>query len=299
MRDIKDIPRTYMEVPLSEIEIDMSQNPRPGFKDLDNFSKIIGLQGIQIPVALRKNENGKFEILDGFRRCYAAKVNNFEKVPAVIYDCSKAEGKMVAAALNYYRKTQGAIAIGSHVYESIMTKLEEDGYSPEDTETIEKIIDSYYLWAAKTMGVSVDEIAKLLRAYMQHAGKIPILKTFRALPDKYLPQITNAVLAVQVANKFAFEPKEVAKIFAELKISSAVAQRILEDPDFLSQDAKRDISKFKKELQKKRADIRKFTENLRTEIIDMIERYAQANAKPRSLATEELIELGYDTWERE
>ena len=288
-----------MEVPLSEIELDMTKNPRPGFKDLDNFAKIIGLQGIHTPVALRKNSDGKFEILDGFRRCYAAKVNNFQYVPAIIYDCTEEEGKLLAAALHYYRKTQGSIAVGSHIYEAIKIRMRRDGYDPNDKEVVKQIIENYYAWAAKSMGVSIDEIKRLLTSFENATPEIDILEKYKKLPDKYLPPITVSHAAAKVAKKLELDPVEVAKIFKQENLTQGFAERILEDKDFLSEKAKLDIREFHKEVRKKKGELKKFTESIRREVIDHINEYAEANNLPRSLAAEELIELGYDTWKRQ
>ena len=298
MKDIKEIPRQYMEVPLSEINIDMSLNPRPGFKDLENFSRIVGLQGIHTPVALRKNSNGKFEILDGFRRCYAAKVNNFAIVPAYVYDCSEEEGKLIAALLNYYRKTQGVIAIGSHIHEAIVSKMKKDGYDPSDTEIVNQVIDQYYSWAAKSMGISYDEIQKLIRSYLAHSTDIQVLQEYKKLPDKYVPNITVSEKVAAIARKYNLDAIELAKIFKQENVTSGVATRILEDRDFFPHEAFENEKAFHKELKKKKGELKKFTESIRRDVIDHIEEYAENNEIPRSVATEQLIELGYDTWKR-
>ena len=298
MKDIKEIPRQYMEVPLSEINIDMTQNPRPGFKDLDNFAKVIALQGIHIPVALRKNSEGKFEILDGFRRCYAAKVNNFPSIPAIVYDCSEEEGKLLGAALHYYRKTQGCIAVGSHINEAIRIRMQKDGYDPKDKEIFKQIVEEYYPWAAKSMGISSDEIKRLLGSFDKASPEMDILEKYKKLPDKYLPPITVSHAAAKVARRFDMDPIEVAKIFKQENLTQGFAERILEDKDFLSEKAKGDVKEFQKEVRKKKGELKKFTETIRRDIIDHINEYAEANGLPRSLATEELIELGYDTWKR-
>lgn len=59
------------EIPVNMIVADAKQNTRKTVRDIDKLAKAIDWEGQQTPVLVAKREDGKFDLIYGFRRFYA------------------------------------------------------------------------------------------------------------------------------------------------------------------------------------------------------------------------------------
>lgn len=103
---------TVAHVPLNLIESNPFQ-PRNDFDDesLQELANSIKEQGVIQPVTIRKQENGKFQLISGERRCRAAKLASVNEVPAYIRSANDQEMREMAIVENIQRENLNPIEI--------------------------------------------------------------------------------------------------------------------------------------------------------------------------------------------
>ena len=89
---------------------DLSEFPNHPFKvldneDMDNLVESIRTQGVLEPIKVRviDNDNRKFEIISGHRRCRACKILGYDKIPGLIVDVDEDEAKIMMVDSNSQR----------------------------------------------------------------------------------------------------------------------------------------------------------------------------------------------------
>ena len=75
-----------------------------GGESMDRLIKSVARYGILQPLSLRRREDGKFELVSGTRRLYAAKRAGLREVPCVVLDLSSPEGELYALTENLQRR---------------------------------------------------------------------------------------------------------------------------------------------------------------------------------------------------
>jgi ParB family chromosome partitioning protein len=113
-------------IPIDKIETSTLQ-PRKDFGDLQELANSIKEKGIIEPIILRPR-NGKFEIIAGERRYRAAKLAEFQEVPAIEYDVPDNEALEISIVENIQRKD---LNIFEEAY-SLKTLSEIYGYTHQD-----------------------------------------------------------------------------------------------------------------------------------------------------------------------
>ena len=75
-----------------------------GGESMDRLIKSVSRYGILQPLSVRRREDGKFELVSGTRRLYAAKRAGLREVPCVVLDLSSPEGELYALTENLQRR---------------------------------------------------------------------------------------------------------------------------------------------------------------------------------------------------
>ncbi len=133
-------------IKLSDIEPNRKQ-PRTNFDEaaLLELADSIGRHGILQPIAVRKKDNGFYEIIAGERRWRASKIAGLSEVPVVIKDVSDEAASELALIENLQRENLNAVEEAKG-YRDLMNRF---GLTQEE--------------AAERVGKSREAIANILR----------------------------------------------------------------------------------------------------------------------------------------
>ncbi|MFW5758366.1 MAG: ParB/RepB/Spo0J family partition protein [Bacteroidota bacterium] len=103
---------TVAHVPLNLINSNPYQ-PRTDFDEetLQELANSIKEQGVIQPVTIRKQEDGKFQLISGERRCRAAKLAGLNEVPAYIRSANDQEMREMAIVENIQRENLNPIEV--------------------------------------------------------------------------------------------------------------------------------------------------------------------------------------------
>ena len=75
-----------------------------GGESMDRLIKSVARYGVLQPLSVRRRDDGKFELVSGTRRLYAAKRAGLREVPCVVLDLSSPEGELYALTENLQRR---------------------------------------------------------------------------------------------------------------------------------------------------------------------------------------------------
>lgn len=128
-RGLKALLGDAVEKDIVELEIALIDNnpdqPRKVFEkeSLENLAKSIKKYGIVQPVAVRKKENERYELIAGERRLRAAKIANLTKIPVIVKEYDDRESAEIALVENLQREDLNAIE-EAKAYDEIIKKHE-------------------------------------------------------------------------------------------------------------------------------------------------------------------------------
>ncbi len=147
------------EVKIADIDPNKAQPRKLFFDDsLEELAESIRTHGILQPLALRRRENGRYQIIAGERRFRAAKRAGLTSVPAVIIEASDREVAELALIENLQR---------------------EDLNPVEEAEGFKALLDEYNLTqeeAAERLGKSRSTLANALRLLALSPGALSYLR---------------------------------------------------------------------------------------------------------------------------
>ncbi len=147
------------EVKIADIDPNKAQPRKLFFDDsLEELAESIRTHGILQPLALRRRENGRYQIIAGERRFRAAKRAGLISVPAVIIDADDREVAELALIENLQR---------------------EDLNPVEEAEGFKALLDEYNLTqeeAAERLGKSRSTLTNALRLLALSPGALAYLR---------------------------------------------------------------------------------------------------------------------------
>ena len=147
------------EIKITDIDPNKAQPRKLFFDDsLEELAESIRTHGILQPLALRRRENGRYQIIAGERRFRAAKRAGLTSVPAVIIEADDREVAELALIENLQR---------------------EDLNPVEEAEGIKALLDEYSLTqeqAAERLGKSRSTLANALRLLALSPGALSYLR---------------------------------------------------------------------------------------------------------------------------
>lgn len=147
------------EVKLADIDPNKAQPRKLFFDDsLEELAESIRTHGILQPLALRRRENGRYQIIAGERRFRAAKRAGLSSVPAVIIEADDREVAELALIENLQR---------------------EDLNPVEEAEGFKALLDEYNLTqeeAAQRLGKSRSTLTNALRLLALSPGALAYLR---------------------------------------------------------------------------------------------------------------------------
>ncbi len=147
------------EIRITDIDPNKAQPRKLFFDDsLEELAESIRTHGILQPLALRRRENGRYQIIAGERRFRAAKRAGLSSVPAVIIEADDREVAELALIENLQR---------------------EDLNPVEEAEGIKALLDEYNLTqeqAAERLGKSRSTLTNMLRLLALSPGALAYLR---------------------------------------------------------------------------------------------------------------------------
>ncbi len=242
-------------IPQEEIYPNPTQpRQRFDFDELEGLAQSIRQNGIIQPIAIRINEEGKYELISGERRLRASRLVGVARIPCIIMDASDEKSALFALIENMQRSDLGFF---------------------EEALGIEKLI-SYY-------GMTRDEVCKKLGlAPPTISNKLRLLR----LPEEIRLKITQenlserharALLRLTTLNQI----ERALSIIAEKRLTVAESEKLIEQ--MLSNDIRR-----KQPPMKLFKDVRIFVNTLNHAVDTM--RRAGIEADSAKSETDEYIE---------
>lgn len=242
-------------IPQEEIYPNPNQpRQRFDFDELESLAQSIRQNGIIQPIAVRINEEGKYELISGERRLRASRLVGIARIPCIIMEANNEKSALFALIENMQRSDLGFF---------------------EEALGIEKLICDY--------GMTRDEVCKKLGlAPPTISNKLRLLR----LPEEIRLRITNENLSERHARALLRlvnlnQIERALSIIAEKRLTVAESEKLIEQ--ILSGDIRR-----KQPPVKLFKDVRIFVNTLNHAVDTM--RRAGIDADSAKSETDEYIE---------
>lgn len=242
-------------VPQEEIYPNPSQpRQRFDFDELEGLAQSIRQNGIIQPIAIRINEDGKYELISGERRLRASRLVGIPRIPCIIMEASDEKSALFALIENIQRTDLGFF---------------------EEAQAIENLITQH--------GMTRDEVCKKLgKAPPTISNKLRLLR----LPENVRIKIVQENLSERHARELLrlttlSQVERALSIIAEKRLTVAESEKLI--TQILSNDCKR-----KQPPMKLFKDVRIFVNTLNHAVDTM--RRAGIEADSAKSETDEYIE---------
>lgn len=242
-------------VPQEEIYPNPNQpRQRFDFDELEGLAQSIRQNGIIQPIAIRINEDGKYELISGERRLRASRLVGIPRIPCIIMDASDEKSALFAILENIQRTELGFF---------------------EEAQAIENLITKH--------GMTRDEVCKKLgKAPPTISNKLRLLR----LPENIRIKIVQENLSERHARELLrlttlSQVERALSIMAEKRLTVAESEKLI--TQILSSDCKR-----KQPPMKLFKDVRIFVNTLNHAVDTM--RRAGIEADSAKSETDEYIE---------
>jgi len=242
-------------VPQEEIYPNPNQpRQRFDFDELEGLAQSIRQNGIIQPIAIRINEEGKYELISGERRLRASRLVGIPRIPCIIMDASDEKSALFALIENIQRTDLGFF---------------------EEAQAIENLITQH--------GMTRDEVCKKLgKAPPTISNKLRLLR----LPENVRIKIVQENLSERHARELLRlttlnQVERALSIIAEKRLTVAESEKLI--TQILNSDCKR-----KQPPMKLFKDVRIFVNTLNHAVDTM--RRAGIEADSAKSETDEYIE---------
>ena len=193
MRDEVHMTKIQM-LPLSEID----PFPNHPFKVQDNEDMLqlvesVKERGVIVPVAVRKKEDGRYELISGHRRKRASELAGLETIPAEIKDLSRDEAIIMMVESNLQRTT----ILPSEKAFAYKMKLEAMNRQGQRTDLTSTPVVSK-LRTNEELGKTVGESREQIRRYIRLTELIP----------EFLEWVDEGKVGLRPAVELSYIPKE-------------------------------------------------------------------------------------------
>ena len=173
----RDNPKILEE---TELPINMIKDfPNHPFKVLDDESmddlvESISINGVIIPVVVRKEDDGSYSMIAGHRRKHAASIAGLEKIPSIILKVNDDQATILMVDTNINQRLSLLASEKAFAYKMKLDAIKHQGKKLEDTsrplvEKLEKIL------SADLVGKEYGESARTIQRYVRITKLIPEL----------------------------------------------------------------------------------------------------------------------------
>lgn len=165
---------------VTELPINLIKDfPNHPFKVLDdesmeNLVESISINGVIIPVVVRKEDDGSYSMIAGHRRKHAASIAGLEKIPSIILKVNDDQATILMVDTNINQRLSLLASEKAFAYKMKLDAIKHQGKKLEDTsrplvEKLEKIL------SADLIGKEYGESARTIQRYVRITKLIPEL----------------------------------------------------------------------------------------------------------------------------
>lgn len=165
---------------VTELPINLIKDfPNHPFKVLDDESmddlvESISINGVIIPVVVRKENDGSYSMIAGHRRKHAASIAGLEKIPSIILKVNDDQATILMVDTNINQRLSLLASEKAFAYKMKLDAIKHQGKKLEDTsrplvEKLEKIL------SADLVGKEYGESARTIQRYVRITKLIPEL----------------------------------------------------------------------------------------------------------------------------
>ncbi len=165
---------------VTELPINLIKDfPNHPFKVLDDESmndlvESISINGVIIPVVVRKEDDGSYSMIAGHRRKHAASIAGLEKIPSIILKVNDDQATILMVDTNINQRLSLLASEKAFAYKMKLDAIKHQGKKLEDTsrplvEKLEKIL------SADLVGKEYGESARTIQRYVRITKLIPEL----------------------------------------------------------------------------------------------------------------------------
>lgn len=165
---------------VTELPINLIKDfPNHPFKVLDdesmeNLVESISINGVIIPVVVRKEDDGSYSMIAGHRRKHAASIAGLEKIPSIILKVNDDQATILMVDTNINQRLSLLASEKAFAYKMKLDAIKHQGKKLEDTsrplvEKLEKIL------SADLVGKEYGESARTIQRYVRITKLIPEL----------------------------------------------------------------------------------------------------------------------------
>ncbi len=165
---------------VTELPINLIKDfPNHPFKVLDDESmddlvESISINGVIIPVVVRKEDDGSYSMIAGHRRKHAASIAGLEKIPSIILKVNDDQATILIVDTNINQRLSLLASEKAFAYKMKLDAIKHQGKKLEDTsrplvEKLEKIL------SADLVGKEYGESARTIQRYVRITKLIPEL----------------------------------------------------------------------------------------------------------------------------
>ncbi len=165
---------------VTELPINLIKDfPNHPFKVLDDESmddlvESISINGVIIPVVVRKEDDGSYSMIAGHRRKHAASIAGLEKIPSIILKVNDDQATILMVDTNINQRLSLLASEKAFAYKMKLDAIKHQGKKLEDTsrplvEKLKKIL------SADLVGKEYGESARTIQRYVRITKLIPEL----------------------------------------------------------------------------------------------------------------------------
>ena len=163
------------ELPINLIK-DFPNHPFKVLDDesMDDLVESISINGVIIPVVVRKEDDGSYSMIAGHRRKHAASIVGLEKIPSIILKVNDDQATILMVDTNINQRLSLLASEKAFAYKMKLDAIKHQGKKLEDTsrplvEKLEKIL------SADLVGKEYGESARTIQRYVRITKLIPEL----------------------------------------------------------------------------------------------------------------------------
>jgi len=273
-----------LEIPIEKLVFGI-YTPRLEYGDLTELANSLQKEGLHYPIIVCERQ-GKFPIIDGERRAYAAKKLGWKTITAKLLELSEQEAQLLAFKLNDERKTLEPLEEATYIQKLIQTHNWTQ-------QQVGNFLGKSQQWISGRLKLIEDASEKLKQALTTRVVKPRTAIEITELPKEEQPIVLDKVV------KEGLSTKETRRLVDAFKQASPQQRRLLlEAPkdrvEFVAEQILKGVEEPKPEPE--RPSVEEVEEQLRRSMAvypvkEFEEKWIEADRERRRLEKEEKSRL--------
>lgn len=193
------------------------------FDELEGLAQSIRQNGMIQPIAVRLNENGKYELISGERRLRASRLVGISKVPCIIMDADDGKSALFALIENIQRCDldffEEAVAIERLITEFGMTREEVCKKLGKAAPTVSNKLRLLRLPESIRYKITQENLSERhARALLQLSSTAQMERALAIIAEKRLNVAESEKLILQIAENGLKRRQPPVKLFKDVRI---------------------------------------------------------------------------------